>query len=109
MRTASSLLPSARFALPRKKWAHLLSGCCADLMELTGLYEAPVARTDTKRVMLSPEAVIGVERTRATYLSYEPVVQSSFDDELRDALAGLDEVSVGIRTHITMARVRNQG
>jgi ubiquinone/menaquinone biosynthesis C-methylase UbiE len=87
-------------------WARTKKPTVAELLAATDLFDAPLERSHSERVTLRPETVLGVERTRATYLSYDAPTQRSFDADLLAALRGLDEVAVEIQTNATMARVR---
>jgi SAM-dependent methyltransferase len=71
----------------------------------SGLFEAPVRRTFTRRATYSAEDVIGVENTRATSLSWPPDVRDGFNAELRQLLGGR-AVPLTLEAPVTMARVR---
>ena len=88
-------------------WATAKMPTVAEIMVSTGLFDAPLERSHGERGALRTETVMGVERTRATYLSYDAEARSSFDAELRAALDGVAEVPVEIQTHVTMAKVRS--
>lgn len=80
----------------------------AERIASCGLFEPAVEKTHARRTHLSPERVMNVERTRSTYLDYDPETRESFDAELREALSGMSAVSATIRTMGTMARVRSR-
>ena len=63
------------------------------------------ARPHEERGSLAPETVLGVERTRATYLSFDVPTKRSFADELERALDGCTVVPAVIETVATMGRV----
>jgi ubiquinone/menaquinone biosynthesis C-methylase UbiE len=71
----------------------------------TGLFETPVHRTHAHRIVRSAEAVIGVENTRATSLSWPDDIRGEFTEELRYYLRSQTEVQVTQETSLTMARV----
>jgi SAM-dependent methyltransferase len=71
----------------------------------SGLFDTPVHRTHTRRIVLSPDAVIGVENTRATSLSWPPAARHEFTEELRAHLRSHTEVHLTQQTSLTMARV----
>jgi ubiquinone/menaquinone biosynthesis C-methylase UbiE len=79
----------------------------SERMAATGLFEPAMETIHAERGELSPETVMNLERTRATYLDYGPEKRDSFDAELRDALSGPAAVPATIRTEVTMARVRH--
>jgi len=70
----------------------------------TGLFEAPVHRTDAQRMVLPVETVIGVENTRATSLSWSDEVRREFTQEMRRHLGSQTEVHLTQETSLTMAR-----
>jgi ubiquinone/menaquinone biosynthesis C-methylase UbiE len=71
----------------------------------TGLFDKPVHRTDTQRIDRPADAVIAVENTRATSLSWPDDVRRGFTDELRHHLRSQPEVPLVQQTSVTMARV----
>lgn len=87
-------------------WSRTAPPPVAEQIAASGVFEPAVAITHTERADLSPERVMGVERTRATYLDYDLRTRDSFDAELRAALSGRASVAATIRTEATMARVR---
>lgn len=70
------------------------------------LFEAPVHMTDTRRIVLPVETVIGVENTRATSLSWSDEVRREFTQEMRRHLRSQTEVHLTRETSLTMARAR---
>jgi SAM-dependent methyltransferase len=78
----------------------------AEIIAGSGLFEAPVERTDAQRTVLPAETVIGLENTRGIVLSWPVDVRRSFTDELRHYLASQPEVHLTQLTSLTMARVR---
>lgn len=78
----------------------------AEMMVATGLFEGVQERTHSERQTLPAATVLGVERTRATFLSYDEATQASFFEDLAAALAGASAVSASIETKATIGRVR---
>lgn len=71
----------------------------------TGLFDTPIRRTDARRTVLPVDAVIGLENTRATSLSWPEDIRRTFSDELRHHLRSQTEVPLTRQTSLTMARV----
>jgi ubiquinone/menaquinone biosynthesis C-methylase UbiE len=72
----------------------------------TGLFETPVRRDHAQRIVRPADAVIGVENTRATSLSWAADARREFTEELRRLLRSRSEVHLTQQTSVTMARVR---
>jgi ubiquinone/menaquinone biosynthesis C-methylase UbiE len=70
----------------------------------TGLFETPVRKTRTQRIVRPAEAVIGVENTRATSLSWPDDIRREFTEQLRRQLRSQTEVQLTQETSLTMAR-----
>jgi ubiquinone/menaquinone biosynthesis C-methylase UbiE len=70
----------------------------------TGLFETPVYKTHTQRIVRSVEEVIGVENTRATSLSWPDDIRREFTEQLRHHLRSQTEVQLTQQTSLTMAR-----
>lgn len=87
------------------RWTRTPPPTAAERIAASGLFEPPVEKTHAQRAELRPERVMNLERTRATYLDYDPATRASFDAELGAALSGLGSVSVTVRTQVAMARV----
>jgi ubiquinone/menaquinone biosynthesis C-methylase UbiE len=64
-------------------WMRTRVPTIAERIAGTGLFEPAVEQSHTRRADLSPDGVMGLERTRATYLDYDPDTRASFDAELR--------------------------
>jgi hypothetical protein len=77
----------------------------AEIIAGTGLFEIPVRTTHEQRIVRPVEAVIGVENTRATSLSWPDDIRREFTEELRHHLRFQTEVQLTQRTFLTMARV----
>jgi ubiquinone/menaquinone biosynthesis C-methylase UbiE len=71
----------------------------------TGLFETPVHKTHAQRIARPAEAVIGVENTRATSLSWPDDIRREFTEELRHHLRYQTGVQATQETSLTMARV----
>ena len=71
----------------------------------TGLFEPPVRKTHTQRIVRPAEIVVGVENTRATSLSWPADIRREFTQELRHQLRSQTEVQLTQETSLTMARV----
>jgi len=77
----------------------------SDAFAGSGLFEAAVREVVTWRARRPADAVVGVESTRATSLSWPPDVQAGFAEEIRHRLAGHDGTGVTIESQVTMAQV----
>jgi ubiquinone/menaquinone biosynthesis C-methylase UbiE len=86
-------------------WAKVPRPTLAERIASSGLFEAVVTSTHHERSSLPRGAVVDLERTRATVLSYEPDTRTRFLDELRTLLANLPEVPFTQESTLTMARV----
>jgi ubiquinone/menaquinone biosynthesis C-methylase UbiE len=71
----------------------------------TGLFEEPICATCAQPMVRPAEAVIAVESTRATFLSWPQDVRRGFTEELRQHLGSQTEVRLTQETSLTMARV----
>jgi ubiquinone/menaquinone biosynthesis C-methylase UbiE len=74
----------------RARWQKLPD---PDMTGGTGLFDSPVRRSHSQRIVLPAEAVTGVETTRATFLSWPEDIRRHFIDELRFA-SGLRQRSI---------------
>jgi ubiquinone/menaquinone biosynthesis C-methylase UbiE len=70
----------------------------------TGLFETPVRKTHTQRIVRPAETVVGVENTRATSLSWPDDIRREFTEQLRQHLRSQTEVQLTQETSLTMAR-----
>jgi hypothetical protein len=93
----------------RARWQQLPE---SDLTGSTGLFDPPAARSHSRRIVLPAEAVIGVETTvigvettRATFLSWPEDIRRRFLDELRCHLRSQPEVQLTQEASVTMAQV----
>lgn len=71
----------------------------------TGLFETPVHKTHTQRIVRPAETVVGVENTRATSLNWPDDIRREFTEQLRHHLRSQTEVQLTQQTSLTMARV----
>jgi ubiquinone/menaquinone biosynthesis C-methylase UbiE len=76
-----------------------------EIIATTGLFEMPIERHHSERMVLPVDDVIGVENTRATSLSWSEDARRGFADELRHHLRSQNEVRLSQETSLTMARV----
>jgi ubiquinone/menaquinone biosynthesis C-methylase UbiE len=76
-----------------------------DSIAATGLFETPIHKTHTQRIVRPATAVVAVENTRATSLSWPAGVRQEFTAELRGQLGSQAEVQLTQETSVTMARV----
>jgi ubiquinone/menaquinone biosynthesis C-methylase UbiE len=76
----------------------------AEAIAGTGLFETPVRKTHAQRIVRLAEAVIGVENTRATSLSWPDDIRREFTEQLRHYLGSQTEVQLTQETSLTMAR-----
>jgi ubiquinone/menaquinone biosynthesis C-methylase UbiE len=65
----------------------------------------PVKRSHAQRIVLPAETVVGLESTRATFLSWPEQVRQDFLTELRHSLRATVEVPLTQETSLAMARV----
>jgi ubiquinone/menaquinone biosynthesis C-methylase UbiE len=75
-----------------------------DIAGSTGLFASPVRRSVSRRIVLPAEVVIGVESTRATFLSWPADIRRGFLDELRSHLGPGTQVQLTQESSVTMAR-----
>ncbi len=71
----------------------------------TGLFETAIRKTHTQQIVRSVDAMIGVENTRATSLSWPVDMRRDFTAQLRDQIGVAAEVNLTQETSLTMARV----
>jgi ubiquinone/menaquinone biosynthesis C-methylase UbiE len=76
-----------------------------DAIAATGLFGAPACLADSQRAILTAGELIGLESTRATFLSWSPGTQRHFTDELRRTLERHPVVHLTRHTSVTMAQV----
>jgi SAM-dependent methyltransferase len=81
----------------RPAWAAGLRG--------SSLFGEPVEARHTRALRLPAETVIGVERTRATFLSYSEQDQAGFTADLRALLEPASDVDLTQETLLAMAQV----
>jgi trans-aconitate methyltransferase len=93
--------PTGAEWLPSPPWAQT--------MRESGLFGAVVEASHTQALSLPAETVLGVETTRATYLSYDPPRQRSFAADLERLLRPTPTVELTQETSLVMASVRPLG
>jgi hypothetical protein len=71
----------------------------------TGLFEPAIHRTHSQQLVRPAEAVVAVENTRATSLSWPDDVRLEFTAELRHQLLDTTDVHLSQQTSLTIARV----
>jgi SAM-dependent methyltransferase len=86
-------------------WAWQQKPPGTDMTGTTGLFGSPVERSHSQRIVLPADAVIGVEATRATFLSWPEDIRRRFLDELRFYLQAQAEVQLTQETSVVMAQV----
>ena len=77
------------------------------IIEDASVFAEPVKRTGVRQLVLPVEAVIGIESTRATSLSWPEDVRQDFAGELRYRLRSRAEVQLSQQTTLSMARLRH--
>ena len=77
------------------------------IIEDAGVFAEPVTRIGARRLVLPADAVVGIESTRATSLSWPDDVRRDFADEIRHRLRSQAEVQLSQQTTLTMARRRD--
>jgi ubiquinone/menaquinone biosynthesis C-methylase UbiE len=80
----------------------------AELITQGDLFVEVVEASHSYRLCLPAEVVLGVECTRATFLSYPESERAAFMAELRALLDPAPEVNVTQETFLAMARVRDR-
>jgi ubiquinone/menaquinone biosynthesis C-methylase UbiE len=70
-----------------------------------GFFETPIYQTHTQRIARPAEAIVAVENTRATSLSWPDEMRREFTAELRQQIGSATEVHLTQETSVTMARV----
>jgi ubiquinone/menaquinone biosynthesis C-methylase UbiE len=76
-----------------------------DIVAGTAPFETPIHQTHTQRIARPAEAVVAVENTRATSLSWPDDMRRDFTAELRRHIGSATEVHLTQETSVTMARV----
>ncbi|HZU72311.1 MAG TPA: hypothetical protein VE990_06015 [Acidimicrobiales bacterium] len=74
--------------------------------DVAGAFGETVERYHRQRLRLPVETALGVECTRATYLSFDPADQATFADELRDLFGPGPDLEVTQETSLAMAPVK---
>ncbi len=90
-------------------WARHPQPTDADSINGSGLFEPAVVQAHQRRAAMPASAVVGIENTRATALSWPAEERAEFTAQLRDLLAGCAGVQLTQRTSLAMARRRHHG
>ena len=77
----------------------------ADLTGAAGLFGPAIERSHSQRIVLWAETVIGVETTRATFLSWPEHTRQDFAGDLRRHLRHCADVHLTQQTSLAMAQV----
>jgi hypothetical protein len=75
------------------------------IITATGLFGEPLEKTHAERISLPVDVVVGVESTRATFLSWDADARRAFTEQMRRHLRGLPSVDLTQQTTLTMAPV----
>jgi ubiquinone/menaquinone biosynthesis C-methylase UbiE len=86
-------------------WALPPKPPAADLTGAVGSFGPPAERSYSEPIVLPAQTVIGVETTRATFLSWPPHTQQDFTSELRRRLQHCADVHLTQQTSLAMAQV----
>jgi hypothetical protein len=86
-------------------WARQQKLPDTEVTDTTGLFGSPAQRYHSRRIVLPAETVIGVETTRATFLSWPEDIRRRFVGKLRSHLQSRAEVHLTQETSVTMAQV----
>jgi ubiquinone/menaquinone biosynthesis C-methylase UbiE len=71
----------------------------------SGLFDPPIGQSHLRRTTMPADAVLGLENTRSTTLSWPAAEREEFTAQLRALLAGQDEVELSQHAWLTMAKV----
>jgi 2-polyprenyl-3-methyl-5-hydroxy-6-metoxy-1,4-benzoquinol methylase len=85
-------------------WSRQPKPTLTEIIADTGLFEPAVYREDERRLVLPVRAVVDVENTRATSLSWPDEARREFTEEMRRHLSSQTEVHLTQHTRLTMAR-----
>jgi 2-polyprenyl-3-methyl-5-hydroxy-6-metoxy-1,4-benzoquinol methylase len=87
-------------------WTRAPRYTVADAIEASGLFEPALEKTHQCRISIPAERVLALEQTRGNFLDYEPTIQKSFTDELREIIGDAAEVAATLQSCVTIARRR---
>jgi SAM-dependent methyltransferase len=87
-------------------WATARRPALVETIATTGLFHEAVTSEHQARRTIAPEAMVRLEQTRATTLSYDAETRDRFLADLRGLLAETDEVTLTQETTLTMARLK---
>ncbi len=86
-------------------WTRPRTPTAADLTGAAGWFGPPIERSHEQRIVLPAQTVIGVETTRAIFLSWPEHTQQDFADDLRRHLKHGADVHLTQQTWLAMAQV----
>jgi SAM-dependent methyltransferase len=86
-------------------WARPPRPPAADLTGAAGLFGPPLERSYSQPIVLPAQTVIGVETTRATFLSWPAPTQQDFAADLRRRLQHSADVHLTQQTSLAIAQV----
>lgn len=86
-------------------WAKQRKLSDTEIITSAGAFCLPIEKAHSEPMALPAEAVIGVENTRATLLSWPEAARRGFTEELRQHLGDQMKVTLTQETHLTMAQV----
>lgn len=86
-------------------WRYRTSPTIGDWLSASGLYAEPLERRLVERAVMEPAAVMDLEQTRATTISYDDPTRSSFLDKLDKLLDAMDAVPLERHTTLSMRSV----
>lgn len=86
-------------------WATTPKPTLPEIIASTGLFEPAVTHRHLARRTMHADAVVALEQTRATTLSFSDSTRSAFVDDLRRLLGTIDVVPLTQETTVTMARL----
>lgn len=89
-------------------WTRKPAPTSAEAIATSGLFGTAVVRSHSDWLVLAGDAVVALEHTRATALSYDDASRRRFTDELRRLLDASGEVGAEQVTTLTMAQVRRR-
>jgi ubiquinone/menaquinone biosynthesis C-methylase UbiE len=89
----------------RGAWATSPEPTNAELMAETRLFAPAIYRTHQRRLVMPADAVVAVENTRATSLSWPADVRHEFTEELRRRIGSRTEVPLTQHATLTVAQV----
>jgi ubiquinone/menaquinone biosynthesis C-methylase UbiE len=74
-----------------------------EIITSTGLFGQAFEKAHAERISLPAQVAVGVECTRATFLSWDADVRRGFTEQVRSHLSGLPSMDLTQQTRLTMA------